>query len=110
MLMVDISALAARYASVAAALAKAGLTAPQHEAYRVALISARVAASLAAERIRDMNTPAAIANLTANKGVNLGDLVGRWDTSSVQAKNVAFLNAHADEVQALEATGMWSTP
>src|SRR5881394_1430623 len=38
--MVDIAALAAQYPSVAADLKKAGLTAAQHEAYRVALASA----------------------------------------------------------------------
>jgi hypothetical protein len=42
-LLTDIAALAARYPSVAAALQEMGLTAQQHEAYRVAIISAYIA-------------------------------------------------------------------
>ena len=64
--MVDMAALAAQYPSVAADLAKAGLTAQQHDAYRVALVTAYV-------------TDAGADSI---------------DPNSVLGKNVAFVDAH----------------
>lgn len=83
--MVDVPALAAKYPSVAAALKTAGLTARQHEAYRIALLSARVTNSVK-------------------------DEAGNVEATSALAKNMAFMDAHPDELAALEATNMWSTP
>lgn len=83
--MTDMPALAAAYPSVAAALEQAGLTAQQHDAYRVALISARVAQSV-------------------------GERAGPIEGTSTLAKNLAFLKSHSDELVPLDATGMWSTP
>jgi hypothetical protein len=77
----DMSALAAKYPSVAADLKKAGLTAKQHDAYRVALISAQVSKMA-------------------------GSYAGIVDTASVLAKNVEFFNAHPDEFKTLETAGI----
>ena len=92
--MVDIAALAAKHPSVARALQEVGLSAQQHEAYRVALVSAHVMMpfdKLRAESpIRTFIKPVA--------------------PTSVLAKNLAFMQAHPDELKALEATGMWLTP
>jgi hypothetical protein len=77
--MVDMAALAAAYPSVAANLKAAGLTAKEHDAYRVALASARALKHSAGEKAR-----------------------GALDPTSVQAKNLAFMDAHPDEFQALE--------
>ncbi len=79
--MVDMPALAAKYPSVAAKLKRAGLTAQQHEAYRVALISAQVARSA-------------------------GSGVGNLPATSALALNLAFLNAHLGEFAALAAAGV----
>ena len=79
--MTDMPALAARYPSVAAALKQAGLTAEQHEAYRVALISAMT--------IADME-----------------DAVGTVDSNSVMGKNLEFFNTHPDELGELATAGI----
>jgi len=83
--MVDMPALAARYPSVTAALGAAGLSARQHDAYRVALFAAGIAS-------------------------RAGGAAGPIDSGSVLAKNVAFVEAHPDEIAALEATKIWDTP
>ena len=83
--MADMPALAAQYPSVAASLRAVGLTPQQHEAYRVALLSAMVARSVGSE-------------------------AGTIEATSVLAKNIVFVDTHADELVALEATGMWHTP
>lgn len=71
--MTDMAALAARYPSVAAALKAAGLTAEEHDRYRVALASLAVTQSV-------------------------GRVAGRIEPTSVTAKNIVFLNAHMDEL------------
>ncbi len=83
--MVDMPALAAKYPTVAAALKAAGLTAQQHEAYRVALLSASIAK-------------------------NVRGKAGTVEANSVLAKNIEFMDAHADELKMLETTRMWDTP
>lgn len=96
--MVDMAALAAQYSSVATDLTRAGLTARQHDAYRVALASAQYV--VAAQMVRaDQVAPLAVQALAATIAAN-----------RVLGKNVEFMRAHPDELQALEATGMWSTP
>lgn len=85
--MVDMPALAAQYPSVAAAFKAAGLTPQQHDGYRAALASARMLVI----------------------GDELRALLAVKATSAM-AKNVEFLRAHPNELAALEATGMWSTP
>ena len=75
--MTDMVALAEKCPSVAEALKKAGLTAKQHDAYRVALIGAMV----------------------AEAGADAG-------TNPVQARNVAFLKANAEALRALRAAGI----
>lgn len=90
-LMVDMAALAAQYPSVAADLAKAGLTAQQHEACRVALISAIVAAK--------------------GRGANaVAEEPDPLDPNSVLTKNVAFMMIHPRAFAALLATDIWRTP
>ncbi len=76
--LTDMAALAAAYPEVTADLKAAGLTAQEHDAYRVALVNARVLKNSA------------------------GDMIGTLDPASPQAKNVAFMEAHPDEFQALE--------
>jgi hypothetical protein len=85
LLMMDTRALAAKYPSVAADLKKAGLTAQQAEAYRVALITARA----------------------TKQGVGQAGIV---DSTSVIGRNMAFRHAHPDELKALAKTGMWLNP
>lgn len=77
--MADMPALAARYPSVAAALTQAGLTAEQHDAYRVAVA----------------------ATVSPWKGVPL---------TPTLAKNLEFVKAHPDEMNALWDSGMFWTP
>jgi hypothetical protein len=89
--MTNVPALAAKYPPVAAALRAAGLTAEQHEAYRVALISAEAIAN--ADRVRTLNRQPRPIQATG-----------------VLTKNVEFVQGHPDELKALDATGMWSTP
>jgi len=78
--IVDMPALAARYPSVAAALKQAGLTAQQHDAYRVALISALIAKSV--------------------------EGIVQTDPTSVLAENLAFIAAHEDELAKFAAMGI----
>ncbi len=85
LVMMDTPAMAAQYPSVAAALQAAGLTAQQHDAYRVALASAIVTQ-------------------------NVGRMAGPTEAASVLQKNTDFRNAHPDEVEVLGNTGIWSTP
>ncbi|MBI4563895.1 MAG: hypothetical protein HY716_04280 [Planctomycetes bacterium] len=79
--MTDMVALAAKHSSVADAFKKAGLTAKQHEAYRVALISAQVLRSVKKEG-------------------------GTVEEDSVMAKNVAFLDEHQEELKYLRWAGI----
>ncbi len=83
--MVDMSALAVQYPSVAAAFQAAGLTPQEHDAYRVALASAVLT--------RDA-----------------GRVVGAIDPTSTIGENILFIMRHADELQALDATPMWLMP
>jgi hypothetical protein len=79
--MSNMPALAKKYPSVAADLKKAGMTAEQEQAYRVALISVQVSRST-------------------------GDETGALDPNSVAAKNLAFLNGHLDEFRTLRDAGI----
>jgi hypothetical protein len=88
-LMVDIAALAAQYPSVAADLKAAGLTAQQHDAYRVALIGFITFQQVNAEQPL---------------------LLGSAEPTSVLGRNIRFIKAHPDEFNALEATKIWLTP
>jgi len=91
--MVDMAALAAAVPSVAAKLKAAGLTAQQHDAYRMALLSAiflAVAQNPAIPTGRRLPLPV--------------------DPTSVLGQNVAFVLAHPDEVLVLEQTGIWMIP
>jgi len=83
--MVDMTAMAARYPDIASYLQESGLTPEEHDTYRVALVSAEIA-----------RTQSSIAQTI--------------EPTSVQAKNIAFLEAHPDELQELEETGFWITP
>lgn len=79
--MTDMTAVAAKYPSVAAALKNAGLTGQQHDAYRLALVTAMTASAVQ-------------------------DGVGTIDPNSVLGKNVAFIAEHTDALQTLENTGI----
>jgi len=91
--MTDMAALAAQYPSVAEDLKKAGLTAQQHDAYRVAIVSALATRVLA-------NDP----DFTGPAGV--------LEANSVLAKNVVFYEEHREEFKRLfdHEKGMWNTP
>jgi hypothetical protein len=173
--MVDMVALAAQSPSVAADLQTAGFTAQQHDAYRVALTSARltmeitvdIATQLTAEAVQLTDAVAlqkvgltvqqqeayriALQNVKSQSKPNEKSTVmatrygsferladsavwARYATDttwygmplvantelvqwmiasgqgSVLGKNIVFLDAHKDELEPLEATGMWSTP
>jgi hypothetical protein len=79
--MTDMAAFAAKYPSVAAALKNAGLTGQQHDAYRLALVTAMTA--------------------QASQGA-----AGTIDPNSVLGKNVAFVGERADELQTLAGVGI----
>lgn len=79
--MVAMPAFAAQYPTVAEDLRAAGLTAEQHDVYRLAIISALVT----------MQTPRALAAINAQ---------------SVLAQNVAFIQTHPEEVKALVWSGV----
>lgn len=102
--MTDMPALAAQYPSVAADLQAAGLTAQQHEAYRAALLGASVAKYLNIDLPQDSMF---VAYWRRERG-ELPRFAVKANSSL--GRNIAFLQAHPDELQALEATEMWSTP
>ena len=80
--VVDMVAMASAFPATAADLARAHLTAQQWEQYRAALFAATLASPQAA--------------------TSTG--------SSVLRQNIAFLQAHSQEFNALRATGMWFPP
>jgi hypothetical protein len=86
--MVDIAALAAKYPSVASDLKAAGLTAQQHDAYRVALIGLITFQQVNSEQRHLLSVEA----------------------GSVLWQNIRFIKMHPDEFKALEATNIWMTP
>lgn len=79
--MMEMPALAAKYPSIAASLKAAGLTAEQHDVYRVALLSALLTD-------------------------NIGSVAGEIADTSVLAKNIAFMKEHPDEFETLEKAGV----
>lgn len=84
--MVDMSTMAKQYSAVAAALASVGLTADQHDRYRVALLEALI-------------------------GREYSSIAQTFPTGSVQADNVAFVREHHDEIRKLDAqTKIWAAP
>lgn len=105
--MVDMAALAAKYPSVSAGLKKAGLTARQHDAYRVALISASVARDVT-HKVSPTDSAAAVKYHTFIEWRNTPVIV--VEATSVLGKNMAFMEAHSNELEALAATNMWNTP
>jgi hypothetical protein len=82
--MVDMEGMAAQYAPVAADFKKAELTPQQWTQFRTALYSAAL-------------TQQALESQGASVPT----------TSTVVGANVAFLQAHASELAALKASGMW---
>jgi hypothetical protein len=93
-LTIDMPALAAAYPSVAADLRAAGLTAVQEDAYRRALLRARLA----------------VLGRQAPTGDMAPDTVPMVSVTpeSVLGKNLAFQAVHATELAALEHTGVWT--
>jgi hypothetical protein len=79
--MTDMAALAAMYPPVAAALNRAGLTGRQHDAYRLALLTVLIVRGFEQQ-------------------------VGPIEPTSVLAKNLAFVAAHPDELEALASAGI----
>lgn len=103
--MVDMVALAAQHPSVAAALKAAGLTAAEHDVYRLALISASTTKELTVDAIARAARDTSIADLykEMNMPVNAVDEV---PAISLQGKNIVFLVEHPDELERLAQTGM----
>jgi hypothetical protein len=79
--MTDMQAFAGKYPTVAADFKNAGLTAKEHDDYKIALISAMVAGEAEGE-------------------------VGAIDPASTLAKNIAFLAAHPEEGDKLAQAGI----
>ncbi len=113
-LMMDVAALAARYPSVTAGLHHAGLTAQQHDAYRVALASAELVNTMR-KFVEDTNrgrwggqkVPSPSDTLIAAAAHKV---IRSIPASSPLGRNIEFLRAHPDELAALDATGIWVTP
>jgi predicted esterase len=120
-LMVDVAALAAHYPQVAAALKVAGVTAEQAVAYRAALLSAQSVIETIGKKALQVHGE----TLAKREPQDLWDLLHALgvagspeEAEALQAvgatrilrQNVAFMLAHGQELKALEATGMWTTP
>ena len=111
--MADIPALAAKYPSVAADLQAAGLTAEQHEVYRVALLSAYSGIPRSRPTVMPHlpNMPSAVSlsidsvyfKLKQWEFDHSHDVPLAIDPTSVQGQNVAFVLAHSDILQPLES-------
>lgn len=101
--MTDMSALATQDPSVAADLKKAGLTAQQHDAYRVALASAEYIMSATGYEPADslFLSPPPPALQALNQAMAAQPVLG---------KNVDFLRAHPNEYNVLMETEMRKTP
>jgi hypothetical protein len=136
--MTDMTALAAKYPSVAAKLKQANLTPQQHEAYRVALFGAlaltRGAASLPGLVNAEQDvalTKAAVMVPDAQKTERDSALAKAYDkilawqqqlsellvpdvaaanTLLAQARNASWVEANSDALGSLAATGIWRTP
>jgi hypothetical protein len=121
-LMVDMPALAAKYPSVAADLKEAGLTARQHDAYRIALTSARIAdfvvhGPIAGGPHGDIpGMPPKISKIIdkALDSLDRLDSSGKSpvsiDATSVLGKNLEFTVTHSEILKGLASTGMFRTP
>lgn len=97
----NIRDLAARYPSVAADLAAAGLTAHEEERYREAILRVGFTRLVTAPGTGDSGTP--------NRKVQMATTaVGPIVPTSVLGQNLAFRAAHAQEFKALAHTGMWT--
>jgi hypothetical protein len=84
--MVDMAVLAKQYPAVASALAAAGLTAEQHDRYRIALLEALIAQGFESVEV---TVP----------------------VRSVQAQNLAFVREHRDELTRFAIdTKIWDSP
>ena len=106
--LADMPALAKQYPRVAALFAAAQLTPEQHDAYRIALMSALALRSFPTDFSEEMPN---------RVGAERRDQVHAFATAhmtvsptSVQGKNLAFLAEHRDEMAALEQTQIWRTP
>ena len=116
--MVDMPALAAQYPSVAADLKAAGLTAQQHEAYRIALLNVNILDHVVKGRlIRSMwgytwgNGPLGqTMEEKDRKDAQAWKVKISINAASVQGKNLQFADTHKGLFLALASTGMWSTP
>ncbi len=95
-LMVDMSALAAQFPSVAAVFEAVQLTPQQHDAYRAAALGVLIYEST-------------LLSHPYNAEYSLGYQL-EVNPVSALGRNLGFLNSHRDEFARLEATGMWVTP
>ena len=106
-LMVDMPALARQYPLVAADLQASGLTAEEHDAYRIALASAGIVAD-AQDSAGPSVLPSDLAREVAGMNPHLSVQPG-----SVAEQNVQFLIQHTDIIGTPGSghiSGMWLTP
>ena len=110
-LMTDMRLLAKQFPSVAADLEAAGLTAQQHEEYRVALVSARIAnyavhGPVASGPHHDPTYGKILDSL--DRYDSRGPSPITIDPASVQGENLAFMAAQPELFKGLRP--MWYTP
>ena len=105
LVMADMPALAAQYPSVAADLKAAGLTAQQHDAYRVA----RASATFIDAARKNADNGERTGYYTVNPAVRKL-LDASLAASQPLRENMEFVRTHPDALGALEATDMWRTP
>jgi len=117
-LMMDMPALASKYPSVAADLKEAGLTAQEHDTYRVALVSAVIGnftvhgPVFSGSHMDQSRLPPGVGKIldSLDRLDSRGKSPVFIDTASVQGKNLEFVATHKDIIQELRSTHMWGTP
>jgi hypothetical protein len=102
--------MAAKYPSIAADLKAAGLTALQHDAYRVALVSL-IAAAFAIDPENAQPHPDASGNWVDSTSLaTFGAASVSIAGTSVQGRNLEFRRTHRDEFRGFYNVNMWYTP
>jgi hypothetical protein len=106
--LADMPTLAKQYPAIAALFTTAKLTPEQHDAYRIALMSALALHTFPTDFSKVMPN----GDLAQLRDQMHAFITGHMTVSptSVQGKNLAFITEYHDELRALAATKIWSTP
>lgn len=106
--LADMPALAKQYPAVAALFVAAKLTPAQHDAYRIALMSALALRNFPT----DFSAPMPNGDLAQQQEQKRAFVAAHVTVTpmSVQGRNLAFVNQRHDEMRALAATKIWMTP